>query len=350
MPTATVYYAGFLRNAGGAFMHARAFTDELRRRGWTVSLVTLDSLPRWARYLPPLLQRLVTPFSLPAGIAWRGALTRALFRRFFSRPVDLRVFEEVYVAWNSEVPTVTLLHAVWSDNLQAFTVSPRALATLKEIEARLTNELQHPVVTVSAPYRRYLAEDHFAGVPLRQLDVVELGLETGTTEQGTAEHQKNSLIFVGRLEPRKNLALLLDVFRRLVELDPTYRLTIVGDGPQQQELEAYARAHQLPVSFLGRLAHADVLKELPRHELYVHTSVKESFSFALLEAKLAGLTTCAFEGLEVPTEFIDLRVGNFEPDSWCQVITGRQGTSTPVDASKYTVERMVSRTLALAGV
>ena len=49
---------------------------------------------------------------------------------------------------------------------------------------------------------------------------------------------------------------------------------------------------------LGRLDHDSVIEEASSAALiYLHTSVKESFSFALLEAKLAGLSTCAYQGL-----------------------------------------------------
>lgn len=63
------------------------------------------------------------------------------------------------------------------------------------------------------------------------------------------------LMFVGKLIPRKRPRLLLEALQHLRRTDPAVaggvRLWLVGDGPQREELEAFARDQNLPVSFLG---------------------------------------------------------------------------------------------------
>lgn len=63
------------------------------------------------------------------------------------------------------------------------------------------------------------------------------------------------LTFAGKLIARKRPRLLLEALLRLRTLDPAAagraRLWYVGDGPLRDELEGFARAHDLPVSFLG---------------------------------------------------------------------------------------------------
>lgn len=347
MSRARIFYAGFLQKAGGAFMHARTVAVDLRQRGWDVTLVTLDSLPLWCRYVPPIAQKLVSLFSVTKGILVRGAITRWLYQRFFREVVDFQLFEEIYVAWDSAIPSATVLHAVWSDNLQAFDVSKAASDALKKSEAAIINRLRQPIVTVSRPYLDFLVQEHFAGISLRPILVVELGVP-GRPSPPVVERRVNSLVYVGALEARKNLHLLLDVIGLLVERDKDYHLTIIGDGPQRDELIARARRKHLPVTFLGRMDNEQVLIELSRHDLYVHTSVKESFSFSLLEAKLSGLTTCAFADLQVPSEFIDIAVGSFDAIDWAEAIVNRRTRASHFDPENYTAARMVSRTLDLA--
>lgn len=45
MPSATIYYGGFIHRAEGAFGHARELKNGLERRGWDVRLVHLIAAP-----------------------------------------------------------------------------------------------------------------------------------------------------------------------------------------------------------------------------------------------------------------------------------------------------------------
>jgi glycosyltransferase involved in cell wall biosynthesis len=142
---------------------------------------------------------------------------------------------------------------------------------------------------------------------------------------------------------------MLEVFERVADADPSASLTIVGDGPDATKLESYAVSRDLRVTFRGRLTHEQVIAELRRHSIYLHTSVKESFSFALLEAKLCGLTTCALAKLEVPEVFIDEGFEGFDVDEWAKSILG---INAPPDMSTFpdfSAARMAARTLHLAG-
>lgn len=349
--TATIYYGGFRWKSGGAFSHAQALETGLRRQGWDVSVVTLDSLPAAVRFLPHIVECLVNLVDLPLGFYWKGRVTRWLYRWLLGRPANLRVFEDVYIAWDSDVPSVTMLHAVWSDNLQAFRVRPTRLAALKAREARLSETLRQPIATVSEPYAEHIRHDHFGRSLCKPIAVVELGLDcSGAIASGRGNLK--SIIYTGTLEARKNLAFLMQVFERVHAEDPEFRLTLVGEGPDRKALEDFAERRSLPVRFLGRLPHHEVLVELPRHGTYVHTSTKESFSFSLLEAKLAGLTTCGHASLQVPREFIDIVVPDFRAETWAKVLLELGAKGAPCrprfPAERYTIDRMTGATLALS--
>lgn len=347
--TATIFYGGFLGKSGGAFMHARSFGKVLEKEEWLVNVVTLDSLPIYLRYVPHLLGFVLNIFWAPLGFYYKDRLTQRLYRLLFDDDVQLRVFEDIYLSWNSDVPSVTLLHAVWSDNLQSLSLKRDQERRLIAREARVLNMIRHPVVTVSEPYRRYLISEHFADFDLREIVVVPLGLDISTFGNGTAEFaDSRSMVYCGTLEARKNVLFLLDVFKSLREVCDSYALTIIGDGPDRASLERYCEANSLPVNFVGRLDHEAALQEMKRHCIYLHTSLKESFSFALLEAKLLGLKTYAFVGLQVPIEFIDVPISDFDVDLWRDAILERRPSyGSTFDRYRYSSDAMAKKTLAL---
>jgi glycosyltransferase involved in cell wall biosynthesis len=181
-----------------------------------------------------------------------------------------------------------------------------------------------------------------------KLDVVELGVDQSNLPCYVKDRQIKSIVYVGALEARKNVLFLLQVFRQLSIVDPAYKLTIIGDGPEMKSLRDFVDTNNLSVSFLGRLSNESVTSELLKHSIYLHTSTKESFSYALLEAKLAGLKTCAYERLQVPSDFIDVGVATFDVADWCQAIVSMELQPKAFKAENYTVEKMAESTLRVA--
>ncbi len=346
--TAMIFYGGFLCKAGGAFMHAAVFERELRKLGWNVTVITLDSLPIWCRYLPHLVEKLVNHYRKPLGFIYKGYATRALYKYFYNKKVDIRIFEDVYIGWNSKIPSISILHAVWSDNLQSFTLNSHHQERLIALEAECINRIKHAVVTVSRPYSDYLKEIHFKSYNIRELDVVELGLnQYKVTKNKNIDRDIKSIVYAGSLEARKNVFFLLEVYKKIVTIDTSYKLTIIGDGPDMSKLKDFAKNNGLFVSFLGKLTHDEVLSELNRHGVYLHTSTKESFSFSLLEAKLAGLKTCAYAGLQVPREFIDVEIKSFNVDEWCNGVLNDSCKPNEFNHENYTAKKMITNTLKL---
>jgi phosphatidylinositol alpha-mannosyltransferase len=104
---------------------------------------------------------------------------------------------------------------------------------------------------------------------------------------------KLNLLFVGRLEPRKGLHVLIAALRKL-RLKDRARLLVVGDGPLREPLTALAATARCEVLFL-RSVTPDLL---PR--VYASADVfcapateNESFGIVLLEALATGLPVLA---------------------------------------------------------
>jgi phosphatidylinositol alpha-mannosyltransferase len=93
-----------------------------------------------------------------------------------------------------------------------------------------------------------------------------------------------TVFFVGRHEPRKGLAVLLDA---LAGLPADVRLWVGSDGPETTELKART-AGDPRIEWLGRISEEEKLSRLAGADLFCAPSLRgESFGVVLLEAMAA---------------------------------------------------------------
>jgi phosphatidylinositol alpha-mannosyltransferase len=99
-----------------------------------------------------------------------------------------------------------------------------------------------------------------------------------------------SILFVGRLEPRKGLLELLKAYRILRKTGCDCRLLVVGSGPQEREAHRYVLTRRLRgVEFLGRVSDREKAQLFKTADVYVSPATgRESFGIVLLEAMAAG--------------------------------------------------------------
>lgn len=98
-----------------------------------------------------------------------------------------------------------------------------------------------------------------------------------------------AVLFVGRLEARKGLHVLLAAMARLWRTRPQARLTIVGDGPERRLVEALPPEARRRVDLRGHCTRVDLLKHYAAARVVVAPSLRgESFGMALLDAMAAG--------------------------------------------------------------
>lgn len=96
------------------------------------------------------------------------------------------------------------------------------------------------------------------------------------------------IVTVGAVSPTKNhLALIRDLHASGLD----FQLTVVGTGPLVQACKAEAGRLGISdrVTMAGALTHAELAALLPQQDLYVHYSLAEGLSRAILEAMAAGL-------------------------------------------------------------
>jgi glycosyltransferase involved in cell wall biosynthesis len=104
------------------------------------------------------------------------------------------------------------------------------------------------------------------------------------------------LVSVGRVAKEKNLPLLIDAVDVLVNRDHLdVDLEIVGDGPAVGEVAEHIRAKGLEsrIHLVGRRGGPDLAATYDRADLFVMTSLSESFGTVLVEAMARGVPVIA---------------------------------------------------------
>ena len=114
------------------------------------------------------------------------------------------------------------------------------------------------------------------------------------------------LISVGRLSREKAYDDLLDIYIKLHDIDPTWRLDIIGDGAQKNLLgdKIYSLGLQESVELHGFQKKDYINRLLKDSSIYLMSSITESFGIVLIEAMSFGLPCIAFDSAEGANELI----------------------------------------------
>lgn len=103
------------------------------------------------------------------------------------------------------------------------------------------------------------------------------------------------MVYLGRLDARKGVDVLLRALALVVQQEPGVELTIAGDGAARPGLEALADELGLHavVTFRGRFAHEALAEVLEGADVVVHPSLEEGLPVAVLEGMAYGKVVVA---------------------------------------------------------
>lgn len=109
---------------------------------------------------------------------------------------------------------------------------------------------------------------------------------------GTVEVTAQSPVFlyVGRIEERKGLHLLLQACHLLRQQGAKFCLLVIGRGPQQDELKAYCQTHDLDdcVQWLGWIDYRQLGLYFDRADVFMFPSLEDTWGMVALEAMAFG--------------------------------------------------------------
>ncbi len=127
-----------------------------------------------------------------------------------------------------------------------------------------------------------------------------------------AARPERVVLSAGRLSREKRVHLLIEALSRLPSKTcETVRLKIVGSGPLEDELRASARRLNVAerVDFMGRLPHAELMREMAKCRVYAQMSEYEGHPKTILEAMAAGAPLLAADSPGIREHVADGRTG-----------------------------------------
>ncbi len=131
---------------------------------------------------------------------------------------------------------------------------------------------------------------NYYGISDRKVRVIYNSIDLPEYQKSLSEVSqtlgKATLITVGRLARHKRVDRIIEVVKEISEEYPDISLLVVGDGPEQENLEKLS--HELGINgqvrFYGKVTHEQTAKLLTEADIFVLNSVYEGLPHVVLEA------------------------------------------------------------------
>lgn len=164
---------------------------------------------------------------------------------------------------------------------------------------KLSRFIRNRVYPMASGYvfQTRFAQEYFSK-PIRKKSIVIANpVSSSVCEYCNNSDRQRRVIAVCRLEPQKNIKLLIDAFDRAVDTHLEYHLDIFGTGTLEEELRTYikSKGHPDRISLKGFTAEA--IREMSESEIFVLSSNYEGMPNALIEAMSVG---CACIATDAP--------------------------------------------------
>ncbi|MGC1183894.1 MAG: glycosyltransferase family 4 protein [Candidatus Dormiibacterota bacterium] len=278
---------------GGVGEHVRHLASELGRQGHEVRILAPSAGGR------EKVVEGVIPLGRPIPIPANGSVARISLSFHLSRKIreilEAERFDIVHLheplmpalpvtvlRTNGEGVNVGTFHAYARQNLGYYYGRP----LLRRLFRRLDG-----CIAVSEPAKtfvsRYFPADY---------TVIPNGIDPGVFNpsvppaSGISSPNRQTILFLGRLEERKGLGTLLEAYSLLRQVRADCQLVVVGNGPLRRGYQRRVEEEGIPdVNFCGFIPEADKASYFTAADIYCAPNTgKESFGVILLEAMASG--------------------------------------------------------------
>jgi len=257
--------------------------------------------------------------------------------------------------------TLTVVPNIWGRMLGRITKVPVIVSGWRSLfprqHERLLWRLCDRTICNASALKRIMVESY--GVDPGHISVIPNGIDSGFFHPGRLEESTDPLIlFVGRLVPEKNPMNILEAFRMILNLFPSARLCMIGDGPLRGRVETFIRVHRLQHRVSLQRGAADIRPYMAKAWVLAVSSVQEASPNVILEAMASGLPVIASRVGGIPEIVQHGRTGflfePYNPESLASFLTTifrneplRQSMSAAARKRVmdcFTLERMVRET------
>jgi len=287
----------FYPNKGGVETHIRTIGEELCALGHTVVVITHEYKTETENYSGQMKigNLIVYYLDLPM-VAYNAALptlltSYVLFKEIFRK-------HSIHVVHGHQSISGMCLEGIYHANsLNIKTViTDHSLFEVAKLERVLVNGLTRFIcrnvdwgICVSRISRD---NTHLrTGIPLDRISVIPNGIIPENFHPvGRRERKKLRILFMSRLAFRKGVDILIDALP-LICKGRDVEVLVVGTGPKMSEICQVIDENDLhgQVKLLGEISHEAVPDFLRSGDIFLNTSLTETFCLAILEAAACGL-------------------------------------------------------------
>jgi hypothetical protein len=192
--------------------------------------------------------------------------------------------------------------------------SPRALRDRFPVKGRILEGLRdlsnatielNPIVRqglgdAAVIFARTADTRNLLSPALREKTLVMMELGVSKTQIGSPRAPRQSprrLLYAGRLLYWKGVHIAVEAMTTLVERLPDVRLTIVGNGPEEERLKAAVALRNLTgnVEFISWMPQEKFLRLYDSHDLFLFPSLHDSTGWVVLEALCRGMPVACLD-------------------------------------------------------
>jgi glycosyltransferase involved in cell wall biosynthesis len=300
--------------SGGVVSSIFAYTQELKKQGHEVFIITLDFLGAQHND-PDYVFRIACPIkfqykSNPMAIPW--LMQRQMDELIEKIKPDIVHAHHPWLlgraalksARKVAVPVVFTYHTLYEHYAHYV---PFPVFFTKPIINHLVHHYCREVDGIIAPsgavYERLQSFDCSVPIIVLPSPIAEDFLQQKQIDSHINDEEKVrfKLLLVSRLVKEKNIELLLDMMSDLEHEQPgRFSLTLIGYGSHQKLLKRYAyeqlRLTHDAVVFLDKKSKHELITLYPCYDLFVFSSLSDTQGLVLAEAMSSGLPVVALDG------------------------------------------------------
>lgn len=114
----------------------------------------------------------------------------------------------------------------------------------------------------------------------------------------------STIVALGRLVHQKGFDLAIEAFAKIADQNPSWNLSIMGEGPERDQLQRQISSHRLEarIKLVGRVSSPRTI--LPHGGIFILPSRYEGFGISLIEAMDAGLPIVSYDCPSSPSEIL----------------------------------------------
>lgn len=126
------------------------------------------------------------------------------------------------------------------------------------------------------------------GIEEIKITIKPVALNTGFPAEPAIVQKEKSFVWVGRMEPEKNLPFLIDVFSEVVQQKPDSHLVLVGEGSQKELLEQKVKTLKLENNATFIPWQSSPVSYIKNASALLLPSLTESYGAVVMEASAVG--------------------------------------------------------------